>query len=210
MAARTTAKDAKCCASNSCARRSGTRTGHPAPPSRHRLALSGLSALRHRQKKENICRRQLGRLISGTGFKTNILNKFGYAACFPCAFFNAAHLFRCAAAIRFLPAALIVRFGAAGLASALASAHRLRCAAPILLRAAALKVRLGAGPSLAALVPSLPPSCRRMSLIFSSTFLRMYSNPINAASNSDLSTTDTFRPFGMKCCAPILMVVNRG
>src|SRR6266446_1483261 len=125
---------------------------------------------------------------------TGLLAAVRFAAFFACAFLTAAHLFRCAAEILFLAAALMVCFGTAGFAFALASAHRLRCAAAILLRPAALRVRLGAGPTWAALVPCLPPSCRRISLIFSSTFRRICSKPIKAASSTDAST---FLPRGI-------------
>jgi hypothetical protein len=68
------------------------------------------------------------------------LDRWLYAAFFCCAF-SFAHLALCAAAILFLPAAEIVRFGFA--ARPFAFAHRARCARAILRREAADTIRVG-------------------------------------------------------------------
>lgn len=114
------------------------------------------------------------------------------------AFLRSAHLFRWAAAIFLRASALMVRFGAAGFASALAAAHRFLCAAAMRCRAAALNVRRGPWPGATATTLAPEPSRRRMSAIFSSTFFLICSNPVNAASSSDASTANPLRRPGMK------------
>jgi hypothetical protein len=92
----------------------------------------------------------------------------------------------------------MVRFAVAGFDGfdfALTAAHLFRCAAAILLRAAGLMVRLPVWPVDAPDVPSLEPSWRLMSTIFSATFRLICSNPINAASSKGVSAV--LCPLGM-------------